>query len=64
MGNYFLLYCLTFLTNLYTLTLSWQGRLLALACDYTAAADIFHKILESWYALYAEFLFKHDISKA
>lgn len=49
---------LTFLINLYNLTLSWQGRLLAQAGDYTAAADIFHKILESWYALYADFLFR------
>ncbi|KAG5090700.1 hypothetical protein JHK82_049478 [Glycine max] len=30
--------------------LRMQGRLLARAGDYTAAADIFHKILESWYA--------------
>lgn len=56
--HYFHVYCLTFLINLYTLTLSWQGRLLAQAGDYTAAADIFQKILELWYALDADFLFR------
>lgn len=35
---------------LYCATLSWQGRLLAHARDYAAAAAIFQKVLESWYA--------------
>ena len=38
------------LINLWTLTSSWQGRLLARAGDYSAAADIFQKILELRYA--------------
>lgn len=35
---------------LYCATSSWQGRLLAHARDYAAAAAIFQKVLESWYA--------------
>lgn len=50
---------LTSLINLYTLTLSWQGRLLARAGDYSAAADIFNKILELWYAWVLPLLFIH-----
>lgn len=38
------------LINLYSLTLSWQGRLLARQGDYTAAAQIYKKILELRYA--------------
>ena len=41
---------LAFLINFCTLILSWQGRLLARAGDYAAAASIFQKILELWYA--------------
>lgn len=38
------------LINSYSLTLSWQGRLLARAGDYATAANIYQKVLESWYA--------------
>lgn len=38
------------LFKLAPVTVSWQGRLLARAGDYVAAADVFQKILELWYA--------------
>lgn len=40
----------SFPLNLYPVTSSWQGRLLAKAGDYAAAANIFQKVLELWYA--------------
>lgn len=49
-GIFFFLLQLLFAYSTAPLSLSWQGRLLGRSADYAAAADVYQKILELWYA--------------